>query len=481
MHPPRSTPEAAPRAASARPDGRLSTARHVHLVGIGGSGMSGLAQLLLEQGKRVSGSDARASAITGHLERAGARIHVGHAADQVGKADLVIISAAVAAANPEVAAARARGIPVLSHAEVLGLLVAGARGVAIAGTHGKTTTTALVGFLLERAGRDPTILAGSEMLNYGASVRLGQGAAVVVEADVYDRRFLHLRPRVAIVTGVEADHLDYYRDLGEIREAFAAFTASLPDDGLMLACADDPLAPALPTPARRATYGLGTAGDWRATAVRERAWGTDFVAIGPSGERAAVRLPLLGRHNVANALAALAVSTHAGVPLGEASAALADFRGTRRRFQRVGAAAGVTVIDDYAHHPTAVRVTLEAARAARAASAEPGPIWVVFQPHTRNRTARLLDEFAAAFAAADAVFVTPIYEPVGREQEPLNVSGADLAARIAGPPASYLPDLDAVVDQIAAAAPPATWVLTMGAGDVERVGPLVLEKLRARR
>src|SRR3954447_7396295 len=289
MDSPHSAPDAAPRAASTPADGRLDSARQVHLVGIGGSGMSGLAQLLLEQAKQVSGSDARASAITDRLERAGARIHVGHAADQVGEADLVIISAAVAAANPEVAAARARGIPVLSHAEVLGLLVAGGRGVAIAGTHGKTTTTALVGYLLERAGRDPTILAGSEMLTSGASVRLGRGAAVVVEADEYDRRFLHLRPRVAVVTSVEADHLDYFRDLDEIREAFAAFAASLPDDGLLLACADDPLAPTLPTPARRATYGFGAAADWRAAAVRERAWGTDFMAVGPSGESVAVR------------------------------------------------------------------------------------------------------------------------------------------------------------------------------------------------
>jgi len=312
-------------------------------------------------------------------------------------------------------------------------------------------------------------------------VRWGRGDSVVVEADEYDRRFLRLRPRVAIVTSVEADHLDYYRDLDEIRQAFAAFTASLPGDGLLLVCADDALAPRLPTPARRATYGLAATADWRAVDVRERTWGTDFEARGPGGERAAVRLPLLGRHNVANALAALAVVAHEGVDLAEAAAALADFQGTRRRFQRLGVAAGVTVIDDYAHHPTAVRVTLEAARAARVASAEPGPVWVVFQPHTRNRTARLLDEFAAAFAAADAVFVTPIYEPVGREREPLAISGADLAARIAGPPATYLPDLDAVVDHLAATAPPATWVLTMGAGDVERVGPLLLAKLEARR
>jgi|SRR5579884_992106 len=457
----------------------LAAARHVHFVGIGGAGMSGLARLLQQQGKRVSGSDARASAATAALEAAGARVYVGHRAEQVGAVDLVITSAAVATDNPELAAARTRGLPVLSHAEVLGLLVAAGRGVAVAGTHGKTTTTALVGFLLDRAGRDPTILAGSEMANYGASVRLGRGPHVVVEADEYDRRFLRLAPRLAVVTSVEPDHLDYYRDLAEIRGAFAAFTARLPTDGLLLVCADDAQAAALPTPARRLTYGLAGA-DWQADDVRPLADGMAFLAVGPCGEQAPVRLPLLGRHNVANALAALAVAAEEGVPLADAAAALADFRGTRRRFQPVGTAAGVRVVDDYAHHPTAVRVTLEAARAARTASGDAGPLWVVFQPHTRNRTARLLDQFAAAFGAADAVVVTAIYEPVGREREPLAVSGADLAARIIGPPATYVPALEDAADYLAARVPAGALVLTMGAGDVDRLGPLLLGRLRAR-
>ncbi len=469
-----------------RPPDPLTTARHAHFVGIGGAGMSGLARLLLARGQRVSGCDARPSAATATLARLGVTVHGAHAAGHLSDIDLVIVSAAVDPSNPEVAAARARGLPVLSHAAALGALTAAGRGVAIAGTHGKTTTTALVGYLLERAGRDPTILTGAEMLNYGASVRLGRGKHVVVEADEYDRRFLQLLPRVAVVTSIEPDHLDYYRDLAEIRASFAAFAARLPPEGLLVACADDPLARALPAPGRRVLYGLGTehdgwrAVDWRVvpldgTADRPSA-GMEFVAVAPTGERARAMVPLVGMHNVRNALAALAVAVAEGVPLAAAARALAGFRGTRRRFERVGMAGGVTVIDDYAHHPTAVRVTLEAARAVHA-----GPLWVVFQPHTRNRTARLLEEFAAALEMADGVVVTAIYEPLGREREPIAISGADLAARIAGRPATYIADLDAAAAYLAERLPDGALLLTMGAGDVDRVGPLVLARCGGRR
>ena len=476
----------------------LDVVRHAHFVGIGGSGMSGLARLFLEQGKRVSGSDARPGAAATALGEHGATVHTGHAAEHVATPDLVVVSAAVSPTNPEVQAARARGIPVLSHADVLGLLVVAGRGIAIAGTHGKTTTTALVGFLLERAGKDPTILAGAEMRNYGASVRLGRGPHVVVEADEYDRRFLKLSPRLAVVTSIEPDHLDYYRDLAEIRETFAAFAGRLPPDGLLVACADDPEARRLPAPCPRVEYGLGTATDgWQATdwrpvvlgpegavtpaggdaedALPGAQYATEFVAVAPDGRRVRAVVPLVGAHNVANALAALAIVAAEGVPLADAAAALAGFRGTHRRFQTVGSAAGITVADDYAHHPTAVRVTLQAAR-----EVHEGPLWVIFQPHTRNRTARLLDEFAASFGAADGVVITEIYEPVGREREPLAISGADLAARIAGPPATYVPMLEAAADHLAQRLTPGSLVLTMGAGDVDRLGPLLLDRLRQR-
>jgi UDP-N-acetylmuramate--alanine ligase len=477
---------------------RLEAVRAAHFVGIGGSGMSGLARLLLEQGKRVTGSDARPGAAAAALRAHGATVHAGHAAEHLGAPDLVVVSAAVSPDNLEVAAARARGIPVLSHADVLGRLTAAGRGIAIAGTHGKTTTTALVGFLLERAGCDPTILAGAEMLNYGASVRLGRGPHVVVEADEYDRRFLKLHPQIAVVTSVEPDHLDYYRDLAEIRETFAAFVGRLPPDGLLVACADDPEARALAA-GRRVAYGTGAGcdgwrvEDWRpivlgpegvvspaaegpADALPGTRYASEFVAVSPAGERARAVLPLVGRHNAANTLAALAAVTAEGVALGDAAAALAGFRGTRRRFQPVGDAAGVTVVDDYAHHPTAVWVTLAGAR-----EIHQGPLWVVFQPHTRHRTAALRDEFAAAFGAADHVVITEIYEPVGRERDALPISGADLAARIAGPPAAFVPTLEQAADYLAARVPPGSLVITMGAGDVDRLGPMLLEVLRAER
>ena len=465
----------------------LDAVRQAHFVGIGGSGMSGLARLFLARGKRVTGSDARPGPATVALEALGATVYTGHAAAHLGAADLVVVTAAVAADNPEVQAALARGVPVLSHADVLGLLTAQGRGLAIAGTHGKTTTTALVGFLLERAGRDPTILAGAEMLNYGASVRLGSGPHVVVEADEYDRRFLRLVPRVAVVTSVEPDHLDYFRDLAEIEVTFAAFVDRLSPDGTVIACADDAGARRLAAP-HRLTYGLDADADWRARECRSVPLGPcgaegglpsyemEFVAVAPDGAEAAVRLPLVGRHNVANTLAALAVAHGEGVALAEAAAALAGFRGTRRRFQPIGSARGVAVVDDYAHHPTAVRATLQAAR-----SVHRGPLWVAFQPHTRNRTSRLLDDFAAALALADGVVVTAIYEPVGREREPIAISGADLAARIGDPPAVHVPALEDAATYLAAHLPSGSLLLTMGAGDVDRLGPLVLEALGAAR
>jgi UDP-N-acetylmuramate--alanine ligase len=464
----------------------LDAVRQVHFVGIGGSGMSGLARLLLDRGQRVSGSDARPGPAAEALRRLGVPIYAGHAAAHVGNADLVVVTAAVAPDNPEVLAACARGIPVLSHADVLGLLTARGRGIAIAGTHGKTTTTALVGYLLERAGLDPTILAGAEMLNYGASVRLGRGPHVVVEADEYDRRFLRLAPRVAVVTSVEADHLDYFRDLAEIEATFAAFVDRLPADGTLVACEDDAVARRLAAP-RRVGYGLDGDAGWRARDCHPALlgdphgeapaprYGMAFVAVAPDDEAAPVRLPLVGRHNVANALAALAVARGEGVSLAVAAAALADFRGTRRRFQPVGSAAGIAVVDDYAHHPTAVRATLQAARAAHA-----GPVWAAFQPHTRHRTSHLLDDFAAALALADGVVVTAIYEPVGRERGPIAISGADLAARIAGPPAVYVAELEDAAAYLAAHLPAGSLLLTMGAGDLDRLGPLVLHALRDR-
>lgn len=446
----------------------LRAVRRVHLIGIAGAGMSALARWFLARGCAVMGSDVRPCPA---LAAAGAVVHVGHRAEHLAVPDLVVVSAAVGADNPELRAARARGLPVLTHAQVLGLLTRAHPTLAVAGTHGKTTTTALVGFLLDRAGRDPTILAGSELCNYPSGIRVGAGP-LVVEADEYHHRFLELAPRTAIVTNVEADHLDYFGDLAGVAAAFAAFAARLPPDGLLVVCADDPGARAVPAQSRVVTYGLGPAADWRAHAVEPAApHGMRFEVWGPDGTRAAAWLPLEGRHNVQNALGALAAAVAWGMALPDAVAALAEFRGTRRRLQHVGAVGGITVVDDYAHHPTEIAATLAAVRARWA-----GPLWVAFQPHTRHRTAALWDAFAAAFTDADEVVITAIYEPAGREQAALAVSGADLAAAIRGPRARYVADLDAAAALLATELPAGALLLTMGAGDIDTLGPRVLAR-----
>ena len=450
----------------------LRAVRRVHLVGIAGSGMAPLARWFLARGCAVSGSDLRASPTLGALARAGVAVSVGHAAEHLPATDLVVVSAAIGPTNPEVVAARARGLPVLTHAEVLGALTRQSRAIAIAGTHGKTTTTALVGFLLDRAGRDPTILAGSELCNYAEGLRVGRGP-LVVEADEYHHRFLELSPHVAVITNVEADHLDYFGDPLAVEAAFAAFAARLPPDGLLIRCADDPGASRVPTHGRRVvSYGLHAEAAWRAWEIVPLPHGgMRFMVAAPDGQVLPAWTRLDGHHNIQNVLAALAVVTAEGVPLATAVAALGEFRGTRRRLEPIGSAAGITVVDDYAHHPTAVAVTLAAVRARWA-----GPLWVAFQPHTRHRTAALLDAFANAFAAADAVVVTGIYEPAGREHTEVPISGADLAAKIRGPQARYVADLDAAAALLAAELPDGALLLTMGAGDIDTLGPRVLAR-----
>src|SRR5579875_1441731 len=449
----------------------LRAIRRVHLIGIAGSGMSTLARWFLSQCYKVSGSDVRPHAALAPLARAGATVHSGHAAEHLAAPELVVVSAAIAADNPELVAARARGLAVLTHAQALGLLARARPTLAVAGTHGKTTTTALVGFLHDRAGRDPTILAGSELCNYPDGLRVGAGP-LVVEADEYSHRFLELAPRTAIVTSVEDDHLDYFGDRAGVEAAFAAFAARLPPEGLLLLCADDPGARRVPARGRVVTYGLAADAAWRARALAPAPGrGMRFEVVAPDGQHAAAWVPLEGCHNVRNALAALAAVAEEGVPLTAAVAALAEFRGTRRRLELVGVAGGITVVDDYAHHPTAIAATLAAVRARWA-----GPLWVAFQPHTRHRTAALQDAFAAAFAGADEVVVPPTYEPAGREQPAVAISGADLAAKIRGPRARYVADLDAAAALLAAELPVGALLLTMGAGDINTLGPNVLAR-----
>ncbi|MBV9354925.1 MAG: UDP-N-acetylmuramate--L-alanine ligase, partial [Chloroflexi bacterium] len=359
------------------------------------------------------------------------------------------------------------GIPSLSHAEALGELTRDHPTAAVAGTHGKTTTTALIAWLLDRAGLEPTALIGGAALNFPSGIRLGEGP-FVVEADEYDRRFLQLTPEVAVVTNVEADHLDYYRDLDEIEAAFQAFVDRLPRHGRLVVCVDDPRAAALHTEAQRETFGASDLADWQVQDYAPLPDGGSRFVVHAAGRGWEARSRLVGWHNALNATAALAVADHFGVGLRAALSALAEFKGTRRRFETRGRPGGIWVVDDYAHHPSEVRTVL---RAARERVPRPSAIWAVFQPHSVNRTAALFDDFLSAFDEADHVLVLPIYRPAGREQDDAT-SGA-LAQRLVDAmrahghlDARLVESFDAAESAIVDGARPGDLVLTFGAGDV---------------
>jgi UDP-N-acetylmuramate--alanine ligase len=449
----------------------LATVRWVHLIGVGGSGMSSLAQLMLAERKRVSGSDVSGTAVR-RLAGQGIEATIGHAAEQLGQAELVVVSAAIPADNPELVEARRRGLPVLTHAQALGELMESRLGVAVGGTHGKTTTTAMLGYVLARAGQDPTVLVGATVPDFASSARLGSGRHLVVEADEYDRRFLALRPQVAVITAIEPDHLDYFRDLDEIVGAFKTFADQVAFDGTLVTCADEPVLAATQFNRRRVTYGSAPEADWRLADFEPHAGGGCSVKLsGPAGQ-AGVKLQLSGLHNASNAAAAVAASYELGVPLSHATAALADFRGTERRFETVWRAGRIWVVDDYAHHPTKVRATLSSARGVHA-----GRLWAVFQPHTTNRVAELLQDFATSFQAADRLTLLPIYRPPGRERGERAVTSADLAAAVHSPPWTLADSLEQAEDELATGVRPGDLVVVMGAGDVTRLSHALARRL----
>ena len=467
-------PDGPPAPRLAEPPARpLTAARRPHLVGVGGTGMSSLATLLVGMGAQVSGCDAARGPTLAWLADRGVRVASGHDVEHVAGADLLVVSAAIAEDHPERVAATERGLSVITHAQALGALMATRRGVAVAGTHGKSTTTALVAHVLATAGRDPTLVGGAVALDFGASSRLGHGPELVAEADEYGRRFLELHPDVAVITGIEPDHLDYYGDFNRLVEAFDAFVGGMAPDGVVVTHEDGGPLSSLALARRRIRYG-SSAGDW----VLRRyepilGGGCTFDVRGPTGERRRYRSNLTGRHNAENALAAVVVANLLGVPDDAIRRALASFRGTRRRFETRLRANGVWIVDDYAHHPTAVAATLRAAR-----DAHHGPIWAVFQPHTAHRTASLLDEFAAAFEHADHVLVTPIYRPTGREAPGPAVTAEDLVARMHHRDARAVASLDEARAQLEVAfhAEPAALILTLGAGDVTTLADRLVER-----
>lgn len=450
----------------------------VHFVGVGGVGMSGLAQVLLEAGHEVSGSDLRESEFAARLRKAGARIDIGHQAANVGAAELLVVSSAVPPNNPEVELARSKGIRILKRAELLGELTRRFRSIAVAGTHGKTTTSSMVTYILERAGFGPTFLVGGDVANLGANAGMGSGQYLVAEADEFDGSFLRLSPWMAIVTNVEADHLDFYQDMDAIRTAFGQFMASVAGDGYLVVCADDPELSKLVSSAQAKliSYGLTGTADWQATqvAANERG-GNDFTAIVGGREVGRFSLQVPGRHNVQNALAALAAAVTVGVDSAVAAQALSDFLGARRRFELKGTVGGIAIYDDYAHHPTEIRATLKAAR-----ERHRGRLWCVFQPHTYHRTKQLWNDFLRAFDDADRVVVCDVYLPPGREVDTLGISSRDLVQAMNHPGAEYVEDLDSVSTYVCDSLQDGDLLLTMGAGNVYEVADSVVKCLRAR-
>jgi UDP-N-acetylmuramate--alanine ligase len=451
--------------------------RRIHFVGIGGIGMSGIAEVLHNLGYLVSGSDSKESETTRRLGSLGLGVTIGHRPENIGTADVVVRSSAVGHENPEVATARQRLIPVIQRAEMLAELMRMKYGVAIAGTHGKTTTTSLVATVLARGGLDPTMVIGGRLNALGSNAKLGRGDFLVAEADESDGSFLKLSPTIAVVTTIDAEHLDYYRDLAHIKDTFVEFINKVPFYGLAVLCLDqENIQAILPQIEKRfVTYGLRTQADFLARDISFAGMASECSVSWKGTPLGRLRLKVPGLHNVYNALAAVAVGMDLDLSFETIRDALGEFTGVDRRFQIRGEAGGITVVDDYAHHPAEIQATLDAAK-----NGFGRQVIAVFQPHRYTRTRALLPEFSTAFYQADRVFVTEIY-PAG--EAPIEgVSGRQIADGVAGHGhrhVTYVADKSDLAGAVLAVVQPDDIVVTLGAGDIWRVGEEILEHLRA--
>ena len=453
----------------------FATSQHAHFVGIGGIGMSGIAEILLNLGMKVSGSDLRRGPVTDRLAQLGATIYEGHEAAHVVGATVVVASSAVSSSNPEVREAQARKIPVIQRAEMLAELMRLKYGIAIAGMHGKTTTTSMVASVLGAGGLDPTVVVGGRVDALGSNARLGTTQYLVAEADESDRSFLKLSPILAVVTNLDREHMDCYRDMADVEHAFLAFMDKVPFYGAVTACIDNPqLAAILPSVRRRVfTYGVSTGAAYRLEFLGTVPGSySRFLVSTSKGPLGPFELHVPGRHNVLNATAAVAIAHQLEVSPEKIAEGLNHFRGVDRRFQQRGQARGVTVVDDYGHHPTEIRATLAAAR-----ECDYRRILVVFQPHRYSRTHDLIEEFGGAFQDAETVIVLPIY---AASEDPIpGVTAESLASRIKGPRVQYVPDFAAAVAAVAAEAREGDLILTLGAGSVSQLAPQILAALGA--
>jgi UDP-N-acetylmuramate--alanine ligase len=458
--------------------------QRIHFVGVGGIGMSGIAEVLLNLGYKISGSDLKSSTITQRLASLGATIFEGHRAENIAGAEVVVASSAVPVENPEVVEAHKLHIPVIQRAEMLAELMRLKYGIAIAGMHGKTTTASMVTAVLAAGGLDPTVVVGGRVDAMGSNARVGKSEYLIAEADESDRSFLRLSPVLAVVTNIDREHMDCYRNMRDVKQAFLEFMDRVPFYGMVVVCNDDaPLRRLFPQIRRRTvTYGIRRGSDFHirlgksAFESAERRPVNHFHVNYRGQDLGEFRLHVPGAHNVLNAAAAMAVGIGLDIGVEDIRSALENFRGVDRRFQVRGKAAGVTVIDDYGHHPTEIRATLAAARQCGF-----GKIHVVFQPHRYTRTRDLMNEFATAFEQANSVFVLDIY---AASEAPIDdITGEALAQRIYEkdqPGASYAGSFARAVASAVAAAQPGDMILTLGAGSVSQLGPAILEKLRDR-
>ncbi len=444
------------------------------MIGIGGAGMSGVAEVLHRSGNEVTGSDLKESPYTRRLEEAGITVYIGHAPHQIGDAEQVVISTAIPSTNPELLEAQRRSIPVVPRGAALASILEGGQSVAVAGTHGKTTTTSMTAHALKSLGENPTAIIGGELNDIGSNVVLGGSDLFVAESDESDRSLLYMKPQAAVVTNVEFDHPDFYASFDDVLSTFAKFVEALPPDGHLVACADDPNCLELATLALCpvTTYGLRS-GDLRAEILSPNS----YTLIESGEERGTVELGVYGEHNVLNSLAAASIARWLGHDAYTAAASLKTFNGVRRRFQVKGERGGIRVVDDYAHHPTELSATLEVGRATRA---EDGRVIAVFQPHRYSRTRALYREFGEALILADAVLITDVYS-AGEMPQP-GVSGKLVVDAVcerrvpsdSHPDVYYIPNLHDLPGVLHKVAEPRDTVLTMGAGDITRVGDELL-------
>lgn len=456
----------------------MNSQEHVHFIGIGGYGMSAIAKVMLEMGYTITGSDLAEQELTLKLKAKGAQVYIGHREHQVEGADWVVYSTALSKDNVEIRAAEKRNIPILHRSQMLGRLLNERRGIAVAGAHGKTTTSSMIALVMESCGLDPTYLIGGEIMNVGSNAKAGSGEFVVAEADESDGSFLQYRPVYGVVTNIEADHLENYEgDFDKLKAAYRRFLSQVKEGGCAVVCADDAVLQAMRPElrCRTLTYGVAAEADYRAVHIRLGDRCVEFEVWRQGSRLGDLGLSVPGRHNVLNALAALAVCLEAGLSFEQVRLAIREFRGAKRRFQVLGETNGILVIDDYAHHPTEIMATISAAKATGKR------IIAVFQPQRYTRTFFLLDAFSRAFGEADEVILTDIYSPAGEKQIE-GVSSqrlAEMISRNSNSRVRHIAAKEEVLEHLATQVKPGDLVLTMGAGDIWKTADALARRLAA--